>query len=679
MEAPIAKKVKKELSIHNDIRIDNYYWLNDRENPEVIDYLSKENSYTKSQLKHTTQFQENLFQEIKGRIKEDDSSVPYKSNGYFYYSKFEKGKEYAIHCRKEETLDSDEIVYFDENERAKDQSYYALGGVAISPNNKLLAYSEDFVSRRIYTIRFKSLIGDSKIEDVIENTSGGLVWANDNSTVFYTVKDDTLRSYKIFKHLMGTPQSEDIEVFHEEDSTYSCHVYKSKSKQYIFIGSYSTLTSEIRYIDANDCSGEFKIIQPRTKEVEYSVAHYQDHFYILTNYKAKNFRLMRTQLETPSIENWEEVVANREDVLLEDIDLFKEYLVLGERKSGLTHIRIKSWDGKVDEYIPFNDPAYVAYTTVNRDYDTTKLRYGYTSLTTPASQYEYDMATRSQELLKQQEIIGGYDASEYVSERVFATAKDGTQIPVSLVYKKILKKKEPQPLLLYGYGSYGYSIDPGFSSIRLSLLDRGFVYAIAHIRGGEELGRAWYDNGKMLNKMNTFTDFIQCAEHLIDLGYTSSEHLYAMGGSAGGLLMGAVINLKPTLWNGVIAAVPFVDVVTTMLDETIPLTTGEYDEWGNPNDETYYKYIKAYSPYDNVSHQDYPNLLVTTGLHDSQVQYWEPAKWVAKLREVKSNDKKLLLHTNMDTGHGGASGRFEALKETAMEYAFILDLEEIKE
>lgn len=679
MDAPIAKKIAKELIKHDDVRVDHYYWLNQRENDDVIDYLNKENEYTKHQLAHTEQFQERLFEEIKGRIKEDDSSVPYKSNGYYYYSKYEKGKEYVIHCRKKDSLDNEEIIFFDENLRAQEQAFYALGGLSISPDNKLLAFGEDFVSRRIYTIRIKNLETGEILEEQLEGTSGGAVWANDNKTLFYTQKDDTLRSYKIFKHVLGTPQEEDVEVFHEEDSTFSTYVYKSKSRQYIMIGSGSTVSTEIRYIDANQPNGEFKIIQSRERDLEYSAAHYGEYFYILTNYKAKNFRLVRTSIQNTEKENWEEVIAHRDNVLLEDIDLFENYLVLGERKDGLTNIRIKSWDGEKDEYLQFNDPAYVAYSTINRDYDTTKLRFAYTSLTTPVSQYEHDMATNDRVLLKRQEIIGGYNPAEYASERIMATAKDGTKVPVSLVYKKELKRDEAQPLLLYAYGSYGYSIDPSFSSVRLSLLDRGFIYAIAHIRGGEELGRHWYEDGKMLNKKNTFTDFIDCAESLIEKGYTSSEHLYAMGGSAGGLLMGAIINMKPELWKGVIAAVPFVDVVTTMLDETIPLTTGEYDEWGNPNNKEYYDYIKSYSPYDNIEAKEYPNLLVTTGLHDSQVQYWEPAKWVAKLRELKKDKNLLLLHTNMETGHGGASGRFEALKETAMEYCFIFDLEEIKD
>lgn len=676
---PIAKKQPKELTIHGDTRIDNYYWMRERENPEVVAYLEEENAYTKKCLKHTETLQQDLFTEMKGRIKETDESVPYKSNGYYYYSRYEEGKEYGINCRKKETLESPEEVILDENVRAKTHSFYALGGMSVSPNNTLLGIGEDTVSRRIYTIRFKNLSSGEYLTDVIENTTGYIVWANDNEHVFYTQKDETLRSYKIFRHKLGTEQAEDVEVFHEEDATFSCYIGKSKSKKYLVLGSASTVSTEMHVLDANNPTGEFKVIQPRERDLEYNIAHFGDYFYVITNLEAKNFRLMKTSLDKTTKEHWEEVVPHRKDVLLEDIEIFKEYLVLTERKEGLINLRVKAWDNSVDEYLEFNDPAYVAYTTVNRDYDTEWLRYAYSSLTTPFSQYDINLKTKERKLLKQQEVVGGYNPDEYVSERLFARAEDGTKVPISLVYKKSLRNNDgTNPLLLYGYGSYGYSIDPSFSSVRLSLLDRGFVYAIAHIRGGEELGRTWYEDGKMLNKKNTFTDFISCGEFLIEQGYTSSNELFAMGGSAGGLLMGAVINIRPDLWKGVVAAVPFVDVVTTMLDESIPLTTGEYDEWGNPNEKEYYDYIKSYSPYDNIEAKAYPNLLITTGFHDSQVQYWEPAKWTAKLRELKTDTNLLLFHTNMDAGHGGASGRFEHLKETAMEYAFFLDLMNIK-
>jgi oligopeptidase B len=676
---PKAKKIPHEITIHNDTRNDPYFWLNDRENPEVIAYLDEENAYTAQMMKHTEDFQEQLFQEMKNRIKEDDTSVPYKSNGYFYYSRFEKGQEYALNCRKKDSLEAPEIIILDQNERAEGHDYYSLGGLSISDNNILAAVGEDVVSRRIYTIRFKNLETGEWLNDVLENTTGGCTWAADNKTVFYAQKDETLRSHKIFKHELGTDQTQDVLVYHEEDSTFSTYVYRSKSKEYILIGSSSTLSTEYRFLKSDNPNGEFTVFLTREADHEYGIAHYQDYWYISTNWKAKNFRLMKTSVENIAKEHWEEVIPHREDVLLEDLEIFTEYLVLGERKNGLTNLRIIPWNGSPEHYIAFNDPAYLVYSSVNRDYDTQILRYGYSSMTTPHSIYDYNMETREQILLKQQEVVGGYDVSAYESKRFMAPARDGKKIPISLVYKKSLKKPEGNPLLLYAYGSYGHSIDPTFSSTRLTLLDRGFVFAIAHIRGGQTLGREWYDDGKMMNKKNTFFDFIDCAEFLIREKYTTAQHLYAMGGSAGGLLMGAIINYRPELWNGVVAAVPFVDVVTTMLDETIPLTTGEFDEWGNPKEEEAYFYIKSYSPYDNVEKKAYPNMLVTTGLHDSQVQYWEPAKWVAKLRDVKTDQNLLLLKTNMEAGHGGASGRFEGLKEVALEYAFMLDLEGISE
>lgn len=676
---PVATKKPKELTTHGDVRVDNYYWLNERENQEVIDYLNAENDYTTAKLKHTEDFQKALFEEMKGRIKEDDQSVPYFYNGYWYITRYEKGLEYPVFSRKKDSLENEEEILIDQNELAINHAYHALGGMQVSPNNLLMAFGEDTVSRRIYTIRFKDLESGEVLEDVLQNTTGNVAWANDNKTVFYTQKDESLRSYKIFRHVLGTPQSEDVEIFHEADETFNTGVYRSKSGAYIIIGSGATVSNEYRFLSADTPLGEFTVFQPRERHLEYSIAHYKDHFYVLTNLDAKNFRLMRTSVNATEKPNWEEVIPHRDDVLLEDLELFEDYLVLGERKNGLTGLHVMAWDGSQDYYIPFNDAAYVVFTTVNRDYNTHLLRYGYSSLTTPATQYEFNMKTKEQTLLKQQEVVGGHNPEDYHAERLYVTAKDGAKVPVSLVYKKGMEKNGQNPVLLYGYGSYGYSIDPSFSSIRLSLLNRGFVFAIAHIRGSETMGRAWYEDGKLLNKRNTFTDFNDCAEHLIQEKFTSSEHLYAMGGSAGGLLMGAIMNMRPDLYNGIVASVPFVDVVTTMLDESIPLTTGEFDEWGNPKDPTYYDYMKSYSPYDNVTAQDYPNVLVTTGLHDSQVQYWEPAKWVAKLRDLKTDDNLLLLHTNMEAGHGGASGRFEVLKEVAMEYAFMLDLEGIQE
>jgi oligopeptidase B len=676
---PIAKKINKNLTIHNYTRVDPYYWMNDREDKEVIDYLNSENDYTKNVMKHTDEFQENLFHEMKNRIKEDDQSVPYKSNGYFYYSKFEKGSEYSINCRKKDSLDSPELVIVDQNDRANGHEFYALGGLSISDDNKIVAIGEDIVSRRIYHISFKNLETGEMLSDFLENTTGGVTWAADNKTVFYSQKDDTLRSYKIYRHVLGTSQKEDVLVYHEEDVTFNTFVYRTKSKKFIIIGSGSSISTEYQYVNADTPTETFTMFHKREDDHEYGIAHFGDFWYVSTNWNAKNYKLMKTPTGKTAKENWTEVIAHRDDVLLEDLEIFTDYLVLGERQDGLTNLRIIPWDGSEEHYIKFNDPAYMVYSSVNRDYDTKVLRYGYTSMTTPSSLFDYNMDTREQELLKQQEIIGGYDISQYESKRFMATARDGKKVPISLVYKKDLKSPEGNPLLLYAYGSYGHSIDPGFSSTRLTLLDRGFVFAIAHIRGSQTLGREWYDDGKMMNKMNTFNDFIDCAEFLIEEKYTSTKQLYAMGGSAGGLLMGAIINDRPELWNGIVAAVPFVDVITTMLDESIPLTTGEFDEWGNPKEKAAYDYMMSYSPYDNIDKKAYPNMLVTAGLHDSQVQYWEPAKWVAKLRDLKTDTNKLLLKTNMDAGHGGASGRFEGLKETALEYAFLFDLEGITE
>ena len=679
--APIAKEVPKELIIHNDIRIDPYFWLNDREDPEVIQYLEDENSFFEENMKHTKSFQKDLFTEMKARIKENESSVPYKHNGYWYITRYETGKDYPIYTRKKESLEAEEEIIIDCNIEAKKHDYYKVRGLSISPNNMYLAYGEDTVSRRQYKIKIKNLITGAYFEETIENTTGSTTWANDNKTFFYTAKDpETLRSYKICKHIIGTNVDQDTLVYEEIDDTFDLFVYKTKSKKFICIGASATLTSEYRFINADTPNATFKIFQKRIRGLEYGIAHYDDNFYILTNAdNATNFKLMKTPELHTQKKYWRTLIAHREDTLIEDIDIFQEYLVISERTSGLNQIRIMRWDNSSDYYLPFNNETYTAYSSINIDFDSEWFRYGYNSLTTPTSIIEFNMRTKEFKILKEQEVLDDkFDKNNYVSERIWATAQDGTKIPMSLVYKKGIKKDGSQPLLQYAYGSYGHTIDPYFSTTRLSLLDRGFIYAIAHVRGGEYLGRPWYDNGKLLTKKNTFTDFIDCSKFLIEQKYTNPSSLYAMGGSAGGLLMGVIINMAPELYNGVIASVPFVDVVTTMLDDTIPLTTGEYDEWGNPNDVVYYEYIKSYSPYDNVANKEYPNLLVTTGLHDSQVQYWEPAKWVAKLRKSKSNTKKILLHTNMDTGHGGASGRFEALKEVAEEYAFIFDLEGIR-
>lgn len=678
VSVPTTKKIPKQLEIHGDVRIDDYYWLRDRENPEVIEYLEAENAYYKAMTAHTDKFQEALFHELKSRIKEDDSSVPYKHNGYWYVTRYETGKEYPIFSRKKESLEAPEEIMFDVNRYAEPHDYYNLKGITVSPDNRLAAYGEDTVSRRQYTIRIKNLVTGETYPEEIENTTGNAVWAKDNRTMFYTRKDpETLRSDKVYRHILGTPVSDDVLVYEEKDPTFYAYAYKSKSRDFIIIGSSSTMTSEYRFLDAANPMDEFKIFSPRERGVEYNIFHYWDNFYILTNKDgATNFKIMRTDLKNTESGYWEEFIPHREQVLLEDFEIFRNFYVLGERDQGLNKLKVVSWDGTIDYYLPFESETFVAYGYINPDFETEKFRYVYNSMTSPYSIRDLDMRTREEEILKKQEVLDpDFDEDNYRSRRVWATARDGKRIPISMVYHKDTEFSEDTPLLQYAYGSYGHTTDPYFSSIRLSLLNRGFIYAIAHVRGGEYLGRQWYEEGRLLKKKNTFTDFIDCSKFLISEGYTSAKHLYAYGGSAGGLLMGAIINIEPKLYNGVIAAVPFVDVVTTMLDESIPLTTGEYDEWGNPNDPEYYEYIKSYSPYDNVTQQEYPHLLVTTGLHDSQVQYWEPAKWVAKLREYKKGDQKLFLETNMETGHGGASGRFEALKETAREYSFLLDLE----
>uniref|UniRef100_UPI0035682063 S9 family peptidase n=1 Tax=Seonamhaeicola sp. TaxID=1912245 RepID=UPI0035682063 len=609
-----------------------------------------------------------------------DVSVPYKLNGYWYLTRFEKGKDHPIYARKKETLEAKEEILFNCNEMAKEHAYFKLGGIAISPDNKLAAFSTDIVSRRQFTIQIKNLVTGEILEDKIPNTTGGITWANDNETLFYAKKDEvTLRSHKVFRHKLGSKTSDDVLVYHEEDDTYNTFVYKSKSRKYIIIGSSSTLSTEYRILKADNPEGEFKIFQERQPNLEYSIAHYNGCFYILTNHNgATNFKLLKTNENNTSINNWEEVIPHRKDVLLEDIEIFKDYLVVNERENGLNKLRIISWDGNEDYYLAIPSETYTVYIGNNPDFNSNTLRYVYNSLTTPTSVIDYNFKTKEQKVKKEQEVLGGkFNKNNYKSTRIWATARDGVKIPISLVYRKELKLDGTNPLLQYAYGSYGSTTDPSFSSIRLSLLDRGFIYAIAHVRGSEYLGRDWYENGKLLTKKNTFYDFIDCSKFLIEQKYTSKEHLYAYGGSAGGLLMGAIINMNPELYHGIIAAVPFVDVVTTMLDDTIPLTTGEYDEWGNPNKKVYYDYMKSYSPYDNVEVKAYPNMLVTTGLHDSQVQYWEPAKWVAKLRELKTDSNILLLHTDMNSGHGGLSGRFESLKEVALEYAFLLYLEGI--
>jgi oligopeptidase B len=680
IQPPKAKKIPKELKIHNDVRVDDYFWLNDRKDKEVIKYLTAENLYYDAMTAKYKAFENVLFEEMKARIKEDDESVPYKYNGYWYIVKYQIGKDYPVYIRRKDSLDNTDELLFDCNIMAEGHEYFKLAGLSVSPDNTMISFGIDLTGRRNYTLQIKSLITNNVFSDVIKNTTGSATWANDNQTLFYTKKDKkTLRSDKIYKHKLGNPVAKDKVIFKEDDDTFGVAIYKSKSKKYLIIACYSTLTNEYHILNADTPDEKFKIFQKRIRGLEYSISHYDNQFYIVTNADdAVNFKLMKTNEANTFIANWQDVLPHREDVLIEDIDIFKEFLVVSERTNGLNLIRIMRWDEKEDYYLPFDNETYTAHTSTNVDFDTIILRYGYTSMTTPSSTIDFNMVTKEKTVLKEQEVLGGqFDKDNYQSERIWATSEEGIKIPMSMVYRKGIIKDSKNPVLMYAYGSYGHTLDPYFSSIRLSLLDRGFIYVIAHVRGGEYLGRPWYENGKLLKKKNTFTDFIDCSKYLIELKYTSPKHLYALGGSAGGLLIGAVINEAPELYNGVISAVPFVDVVTTMLDDSIPLTTGEYDEWGNPNDKVYYDYIKTYSPYDNVKSQNYPNILVTTGLHDSQVQYWEPAKWVAKLRDMKTDTNKLLLKTNMKAGHGGASGRFEALKEDAEEYAFLLDLENI--
>ncbi len=672
---PVAATHVTTFEEHGATRTDEFYWLKERENPDVIAYLEAENAYLEQVMGHTNDLQETLFEEIRGRIKQDDSTVPYRLGGYYYYTRFEDGKEYPIYCRKQGSLDSQEEILVDVNELAAGKGFFQVSGVRTSEDHTRLAFAADTVGRRFYTIRFKNLKTGEYLPDQIPNVTANVVWAADNETLFYTKQHpETLRWYQIYRHRLGTDPSEDVLVYEEEDDTFDSFVTKTRSKKYILIRSNQTLSDEYRFVDAAAPESEFTLIQPRERGLEYAVDHLGNHFYIRTNLDAENFRLMRTPVTTPSKDHWEEVISHRPSVYLDDFDVFDEFMVLSERKDGLTNLRIIRWDGTDDHYLDFGESAYVAYVSTNPETDTETLRYGYMSMTTPNSIYDYDVVARKKELRKQDEVLGGFDPSDYITMRLYARARDGVAVPISVVYRKGTPIDGTAPLLLYGYGSYGASMDPYFSAARLSLLDRGFVYAIAHIRGGQELGRQWYEDGKLLRKKNTFTDFIDCADYLVAARFADPDRVYAQGGSAGGLLMGAVANMRPDRWHGIIAHVPFVDVVTTMLDESIPLTTSEYDEWGDPRVKEYYDYILSYSPYDNVEAKEYPNMLVTTGLHDSQVQYWEPAKWVARLRASKTDENRLLLKTNMEAGHGGASGRYRRYREIALDYAFLLDL-----
>jgi oligopeptidase B len=683
--APDVEKRPKTMVQHGDTRVDDYYWLNgffykNADTNKIVDYLKAENAYCDTMMAGTKSFQTALYKEMRGRIKEKDESVPVFENGYYYYSRVEEGKDYFVYCRKKENLKAPEEILLDVNKMAEGHNYFSAAGFAVSPDNKLMIYSIDTVSRRQYDVYVKNLETGAILSDHVSNTEGYAVWANDNKTFFYVSKNKTtLLSEKIKKHVLGTDETADATIYEEKDNTNYIGVGKTLSRQYIMISSAGTLSSEVRIINANEPNATFKVFTPRMKDVLYSVDHQNDKFLIVTNKDAKNFKVASCPLTATNVSNWKDYIPHRDSVLVEGIDAFKNHLVISERKNGLLQIRVQKLSDNSEHYLDFGEPAYTAFSGGNAEYDSKVLRYRYTSLTTPSSVFDYDMDSKDKKLMKEQEVVGGYNKSEYITERIFATATDGTKVPVSLVYKKGLVKDGTAPLLLYGYGSYGASMDASFNSSRLSLLDRGFVYAIAHIRGGQEMGRQWYEDGKMMKKMNTFTDFISCAEHLIKEKFTTKEHLYTTGGSAGGLLMGAVINLRPDLWKGVAAGVPYVDVINTMNDANIPLTTTEYDEWGNPANKESYFYMKSYSPYDNVTAKAYPNMLITTGLHDSQVQYFEPAKWVAKLRDLKTDKNILLLKTNMEAGHGGASGRFKYLEEVALQYAFFLSLESIAE
>lgn len=675
MTFPIAKKVPHELEQHKHKRIDNYYWMRDRENAEVIDYLNKENDYTDKVLAPTQALQEELYKEMRGRIKEDDASAPYRKNGYWYYHRFEEGKEHAIYCRKKETLTAPEEILIDENKEAEDHPYYEVVAFSVSKDNRLLAFAEDLSGRRLYRIRIKNLETGEVSPHSVSSTSSSLAWMNDNKTLFYCIKhEETLRPYLIKE--LNVETGETKEIYEEKDDTYILNVQKTGDFQYIFIGAYSTLTTEFRFKSANDTS-PFETFLPRRENHEYYVESAGDGFFIKTNDKAKNFKLVKCSIGQRTEEAWEEIQAHNPNILLEDFEVFDQQLVVQEKENGLSRLRVYNRTDYSDEIIPIEEETYTLYLGTNPESSSSKVRIGYSSMTTPHSVFDIDLKSFDRELIKQTEVLGGFNSEDYGSERIWATAEDDTKVPISLVYKRELFKRDgSNPVLVYSYGSYGSTVDPYFSSIRLSLLDRGFVFAIAHIRGGEYLGTHWYEDGKLLKKKNTFTDFIVAAEHLIGQAYAHPKKVFAMGGSAGGLLMGAIANLRPELWKGIVSQVPFVDVVTTMLDDSIPLTTGEYDEWGNPNEKDYYNYMLSYSPYDQVEAKSYPSMLVTSGLHDSQVQFWEPTKYVAKLRELKTDDNYLLLKTNMDAGHGGAAGRYEQLKEVAEEYAFILFINE---
>jgi len=674
LRPPVARIVPKQTTVHGDTRIDNYFWLRERSNPEVVRYLEAENKYTEAVMKHTEPLQQKLYKEILGRIKQTDLSVPEQIDDFFYFTRTEEGKQYPIFCRRKGSLEAKEEVLLDGNALATGQKYFRIGVFKASPDHRLLAYSTDTNGSEVYTLVVKDLQTQQSLEDRIPNTYYSVEWANDNKTLFYSVLDAARRPFQLCRHTLGGDPKGDALVYHEKDERFFLGLRKSRSKEYLLLALRSKLTSEVHYLGADRPNGSFRVIEPRQHEIEYGVEHWGDEFFIRTNDQAKNFRLMRAPVKEPAKRNWTEVLPHRADVMIDGIEAFRDFLVVAERQDGLRKIRVRNLRRQEEHYVDFPEPVYTAFPGANPDFNTNLLRFTYTSLVTPSSVFDYDMKARTRRLKKRQEVLGGYDPSEYQSERIFARTADGTRIPISLVYRKGMARNGRNPLLLYGYGSYGSSTEPFFASDRLSLLDRGFIYAMAHIRGGGEMGRAWYEQGKLLSKKNTFTDFIACAEHLIQERYTSPDRLAIHGGSAGGLLMGAVTNLRPDLFKVVVAKVPFVDVVNSMLDASIPLTVTEYEEWGNPNDKKFYDYMKSYAPYENVAARNYPNLLVTAGLNDPRVPYWEPAKWTAKLRALKTDQNRLLLKTNLGAGHGGASGRYDRMKETALDYAFILDV-----
>ena len=667
--APIAKKIAHVISKHEHSRNDDYFWMNERDSEDVVAYLDQENAYAKEALQQTEILQEEIYKEMIGRINQKDESVPYLYAGYYYYARFEEGKEYPIYCRKQGGLEAEEEILLNVNDLASGQAFCSVGNVEVSGDQKYIIYSVDFVSRRQYDIYFKNRLSGELEKVIIKNTSGEFVVANDSKTIFYTKKDEALRPFQAYRYVLGEEELSAQMLFQEDDEMFVLSAGKSKTDQYIYISSSSTLTSEYRIVSANMPFEDFKIFHPREKAIEYSIQHAGKHFYIITNWNAVNFKVMIADENATDKSQWRDFVAHRDDVLVQDVEVFKDYLVIDERVNGLTQFRVINLSTNDSYNVYFGEPLYAA----GFSSDSTVLRYSFSSLKTPGTVFDIDLKTQQKEIKKVQEVVGGHHPEDYITERLWAKARDGQVVPISLVYSKKIVPDGTHPALLYGYGSYGIIVDPQFSSARLSLLDRGFVFAIAHIRGGQDLGRNWYEDGKFLKKKNTFYDFIDCAEFLIQNRYSAPDNLFAMGGSAGGMLMGGVANMRPDLFKGIVAQVPFVDVVTTMLDETIPLTVGEYEEWGNPNEEEYYHYMLSYSPYDNVEAKDYPAILVETGYHDSQVQYWEPAKWVAKLRELKTNNQPLIFKCNMETGHGGASGRYQRFKEVALEYAFLLD------